>query len=169
MLGGIELDEDLKGGTAEAPEVSGLHLTADTAINHKLTAVTDPTEAQDAATKKYVDNKAAGLSWKTPAALATTAALPANTVAGETITGTEKVNLELDGSKIEVGQRILVKNQVATKTTVSTKSSKKVAPLNFGNSNVPRMRTQPSCLRTLRSLLKKVRLTKALSSRRRLR
>jgi hypothetical protein len=34
--------------------VVNLRLAADTAISHKLTSVTDPTSAQDAATKKYV-------------------------------------------------------------------------------------------------------------------
>lgn len=50
----IQLANDL-GGTATAPTVVSLHLSADTAINHKLTAVTDPTAAQDASTKNYVD------------------------------------------------------------------------------------------------------------------
>jgi hypothetical protein len=52
--GGIAVAEDI-GGTTAAPKVVNLHLSADTAVNHKLTTVTDPTEAQDAATKKYVD------------------------------------------------------------------------------------------------------------------
>src|ERR1035441_1389310 len=75
VFGGIKLAEDLKGGTAAKPKVSGLHLTADTSIGHKLTEVTDPTGAQDAATKKYVDAKASGMSWKVPVAAATTAVL----------------------------------------------------------------------------------------------
>lgn len=114
VLGGIKLAEDLKGGTAAKPKVSGLHLTADTAINHKLTEVTDPTGAQDAATKKYVDAKA-GTQWKAPVAWATTAALPANEVTAETIKSTGKELLVGDGQNAEVGQRCLVKNQVATK------------------------------------------------------
>lgn len=54
LKGGVILANDLS-GTASLPTVVGLHLSADTAINHKLTTVTDPTNAQDAATKNYVD------------------------------------------------------------------------------------------------------------------
>jgi hypothetical protein len=55
--GVVQLAGDLAGtgSTAAAPTVGGLHLTADTAIGHKLTSVTDPGAAQDAATKHYVD------------------------------------------------------------------------------------------------------------------
>ncbi len=51
----VQLGGDINGGTASAPQVTGLHLAGDTAINHKLTNVTDPTSVQDAATKNYVD------------------------------------------------------------------------------------------------------------------
>src|ERR1035441_7402086 len=88
-LGTIKLAEDLKGGTGLLPKVSNLHLEGDTAIGHKLTTVTDPTGAQDAATKKYVDAKVAGLNWKEVVRLATTGVLAANTVAGETIRSEE--------------------------------------------------------------------------------
>lgn len=57
--GVVQLANDL-GGTATAPTVVGLHLAADTAINHKLTAITDPTNPQDAASKNYVDGKVGG-------------------------------------------------------------------------------------------------------------
>jgi hypothetical protein len=117
--GTIKLAEDLKGGTAAAPKVSGLHLTADTAIGHRLTTVTDPTEAQDAATKKYVleqiSAKLAGLNWKEVVRLTTAAALPACTPEGEALKSTGKELLEVDGVAAEVGDRILVKNQVAAK------------------------------------------------------
>lgn len=114
-LGTIKLAGDLKGGTGAAPHVTNLHLEGDTSIGHKLTEVTDPTAAQDAATKKYVDGKVAGLNWKEVVAFATTAVLPANTVSGEKITSTGNERLESDGQKAEVGQRVLVKNQAATK------------------------------------------------------
>lgn len=54
--GKLKLTNDL-GGTADSPAVVNLHLAADTAINHKLTSVTDPSSAQDAATKNYVDTQ----------------------------------------------------------------------------------------------------------------
>jgi hypothetical protein len=118
-LGTIKLAEDLKGGTGAAPKVSGLHLTADTAIGHRLTSVTDPTEAQDATTKKWVlaeiSAKLAGLNWKEVVRLATAVALPACTPEGEALKSTGKELLEVDGVAVEVGDRILVKNQVATK------------------------------------------------------
>jgi hypothetical protein len=117
--GTIKLAEDLKGGTGAAPKVSGLHLTADTAIGHRLTSVTDPTEAQDATTKKWVleqiSLKLAGLNWKEVVRLATAAALPACTPEGAVLKSTAKALLEVDGVAVEVGDRILVRNQVATK------------------------------------------------------
>jgi len=54
VKGKLELTGDL-GNTAASPQVVNLHLSGDTAINHKLTSVTNPTSAQDAATKNYVD------------------------------------------------------------------------------------------------------------------
>src|ERR1035441_3673627 len=77
----------------------------------KRTPGESATGAQDAATKKYVDAKVAGLNWKEVVRLATTGVLAANTVAGETITSTGKELLEVDGVAVIVGDRILVKNQ----------------------------------------------------------
>jgi hypothetical protein len=49
-----------------------------------------------------------GTSWKKPVALATTTVLPAHETIGERLIGTGKENLEIDGEKIAVGQRILI-------------------------------------------------------------
>jgi len=83
----------------------------------KLTSVADPTVAQDAATKAYVDSVAQGLTVHAPVRLASVDVLPACTPSGsqvgKTLTADANGALSIDGIAVVAGDRILVKNQVA--------------------------------------------------------
>jgi hypothetical protein len=72
--------------------------------NQKITNLTDPTNPQDAANKRYVDAAVVGIDWKPSVRVATTAAI---TLA----TGLENGDT-LDGVTLATGNRVLVKNQV---------------------------------------------------------
>jgi len=72
--------------------------------NQKITNLTDPTNPQDAANKRYVDAAVVGIDWKPSVRAATTAAI---TLA----TGLENGDT-LDGVTLATGNRVLVKNQV---------------------------------------------------------
>jgi hypothetical protein len=72
--------------------------------NQKITNLTDPTNPQDAANKRYVDAAVVGIDWKPSVRVATTEAI---TLA----TGLENGDT-LDGVTLVTGNRILVKNQV---------------------------------------------------------
>jgi hypothetical protein len=71
--------------------------------NQKITNLTDPTNPQDAANKRYVDAAVVGIDWKASVRVATTAAI---TLA----TGLENGDT-LDGVTLATGDRVLVKNQ----------------------------------------------------------
>jgi hypothetical protein len=73
--------------TTSSPSFAAVNLSA------------DPTTALQAATKQYVDNIAAGLSWKAPVQVATTANI--------TLSGTQTI----DGVSVLAGARVLVKDQ----------------------------------------------------------
>lgn len=78
--------------------------TASVSMNSQLlTNLLDPVSNQDGATKKYVDDKVAGLNWKDEVMAATTAngALATAFENGDTI----------DGYTLVTGDRILIKNQ----------------------------------------------------------
>jgi len=74
--------------------------TASVAMNaQKITGLADPTAAQDAATKAYVDAASAGIDAKASCRVATTANI--------TLSGTQTI----DGVSVIAGNRVLVKNQ----------------------------------------------------------
>jgi hypothetical protein len=83
---------------------------------------TDPSAAQDAATKNYVDTVAQGLNTHDAVTVATTATLPANYAngttdasgglgIGATLTASANGTLTIDNILLTVNDRVLVKNQ----------------------------------------------------------
>lgn len=97
--------------------------TADWSMNtHKITNLLDPTSAQDAATKNYVDLMRQGIEYKDSVQAATTGALPNSPTysngtsgVGATLTAGSNVAFPstLDGVTTALNMRVLVKDQAS--------------------------------------------------------
>ncbi len=78
---------------------------------HRITNLSEPLNASDAATKAYVDAAAVGLKVKEAAKYATVTALPAYSYSGLIIQATSNGALSVDGLTPAVNDRILVRNE----------------------------------------------------------
>jgi len=110
------------GGTIDSSAIGGVTPStgAFTTVSATSGSVTNPpVAATDITNKSYVDSVAIGLKYHAACQLATTAALPSCTYnngtsgVGATLTATANAALTVDSVSVTVGQRILVKNQVA--------------------------------------------------------
>ena len=97
--GNIISSTDTNGNIVLNPNGSGV-INANTS---KITNVVDPTQAQDAATKAYVDAVKTGLDFKDSVRVATTANI--------TIASDLNVGDAIDGVTLANGDRVLVKDQ----------------------------------------------------------
>ena len=94
----LSLPQSIHSGAT--PSFAGMSLSANLAMgSNRVTGLADPVDAQDAATKYYVDAARSGLDVKVSARVATTANI--------TLSGTQTV----DGIALAVGNRVLVKDQ----------------------------------------------------------
>lgn len=109
------------GGFAAATLNDNAAATADYSINsHKLTSLLDPTSAQDAATKNYVDSVAQGLNVKPPVQAAT---VGTETFAITSGSVTQINGTTVDGVTVAIGGRILIKDSPSASGVGSVNST----------------------------------------------
>ena len=122
---------------------------------YRITGLGNPVNAQDAATKAYVDAAAAGLSVKPSCTCATTGALPTNTYAngtagsGATLTATTNGVLTIDGHAVALNDRVLVKSEsTAANNGIYYCSTAGAAGAAYVLTRVPEMSTSTESIAT---------------------
>ena len=117
--------------TVNAATIS-LNPTANVGMNSRyINSLADPVQAQDAATKNYVDSVAQGLDPKASVVYATTTSIfgsgytynNGTSGVGATLTASAVGNLTIDGTVVSVGQRVLIKNETGAYTNNTTQSA----------------------------------------------
>ena len=115
-IGILSLQATQAGGNYNINLLAGGNGNIDVGTTY-ITSVKDPLNAQDAATKAYVDSVAQGLDIKASVQFATAAVLPAYTYnngtsgVGATITANANGALTIDGGSPAATQRVLIKNE----------------------------------------------------------
>jgi hypothetical protein len=104
----------------DVPSINFLNIGGNLSLSSfRITNLSEPINASDAATKNYVDATAQGIHTHTSCRMATAAALPTCTYAngssgvGATLTATANGALSVDGITVATNDRILVKNQAS--------------------------------------------------------
>jgi hypothetical protein len=115
-IGILSLQATQAGGNYNINLLAGGNGNIDVGTTY-ITSVKDPLNAQDAATKAYVDSVAQGLDIKASVQFATAAVLPAYTYnngtsgVGATITANANGALTIDGGSPAATQRVLIKDE----------------------------------------------------------